>query len=94
MHQVSGNDRNNPHAHIVIHDRDPDTGKTVAQLSNQHSTEYLRRLWAETVNAALESAGQQIRVDHRSYQKQGITKQPNSGIEAQDSNKSKRNWSQ
>jgi hypothetical protein len=28
------------------------------------------------VNAALESAGQQIRVDHRSYREQGIAKQP------------------
>jgi len=76
IHQVSGNDRNNPHAHIVIHDRDLDTGKTVAQLSNKHSTEYLRRLWAEMVNSSLESAGQKLRVDHRSYREQGIAKQP------------------
>lgn len=76
IHQVSGNDRSNPHAHIVIHDRDPSTGKTVAQLSSKHSTEYLRKLWAELSNSALESAGQQVRIDHRSYREQGAEKCP------------------
>ena len=76
IHQVSGNDRNNPHAHIVIHDRDLVTGKTVAQLSNKHSTEYLRRLWEQMSNAALERAGQPIQIDRRSYQAQDIEKQP------------------
>jgi hypothetical protein len=76
IHQVSGNDRNNPHVHIVIHDRDLVTGKTVAQLSNKHSTEYLRRLWEQMSNAALERAGQPMRIDRRSYQAQDIEKQP------------------
>ena len=76
LHQVSGNDRNNPHAHILIHDRDPETGKTVVQLSNKNSTSFLRQLWAKRVNHARERAGQTARVDHRSYQERGIQKHP------------------
>lgn len=36
----------------------------------------LRERWADAVNAALEEADSQARVDHRSYQERGIDKEP------------------
>ena len=56
IHQ-SGSDRNNPHAHIIIHDRSVTTGKRVARLSGKNSTVMLRRQWETHLNAALRAAG-------------------------------------
>lgn len=41
IHQA-GKDAGNPHAHIVIRDRDPDTGKRVALLSEQGACQRVR----------------------------------------------------
>lgn len=71
-----GKDRHNPHVHIVIRDRDIDTGARVAQLSEKGSTERLRRLWEETVNEALAHAGHSTRIDRRSLKAQGIDRMP------------------
>jgi len=58
-----GTDQNNPHAHIVIRDRDPQTGKRVAKLSGKGSSEKLRMLWETKANEALAKAGQKVRID-------------------------------
>ena len=56
IHQT-GADEGNPHAHIIIHDRDLKTGRKVAQLSKKNSTLFLRKLWEEKINAATEKLG-------------------------------------
>jgi len=38
--------------------------------------EHARARWAELTNAALERAGRDVRVDHRSYARQGIDREP------------------
>ena len=65
-----GEDENNPHAHIIIRDRDIKTGRRVAQLSEKGSTNRLRKLWEEMANEALARAGQEARIDCRSLRDQ------------------------
>jgi hypothetical protein len=67
-----GKDAENPHAHLVIRDKDPETGKRVACLSEKGSTERLRELWEITANAHLERAGHTARIDRRTLAAQGI----------------------
>ncbi|MET4802827.1 hypothetical protein ABIA96_005428 [Bradyrhizobium sp. LB11.1] len=71
-----GEDRHNPHVHLVIRDRDPETGKRVCGMSERGSTERLRELWERCANEALESAGRSERIDRRSLAAQGISRQP------------------
>lgn len=67
-----GKDSENPHAHLVIRDKDPETGKRVACLSEKGSTERLRELWEITANAHLQRAGHTARIDRRTLAAQGI----------------------
>lgn len=67
-----GKDAANPHAHIVIRDKDPATRKRVAMLSEKGSTERLRAAWEQAANRALERAGHEARIDRRSLAAQGI----------------------
>lgn len=71
-----GKDANNPHVHLVIRDRDPKTGRRVAQLSEKGSTERLRQLWEEHANRALELAQRPERIDRRTLKAQGIDRKP------------------
>ena len=71
-----GKDANNPHAHIIIRDRDIYTGKRVAQLSEKGSCERLRALWETVANEALSRASQSVRIDRRSLKAQGKTRAP------------------
>jgi hypothetical protein len=71
-----GDDRHNPHVHLVVRDRDPETGKRVCGMSERGSTERLRELWEEHANAALERAGRSERIDRRTLAAQGISRQP------------------
>ena len=66
----------NPHAHIVIRDKDPETGKRVAGLSEKGSTDRLREAWERHANLALERAGQEARIDRRSLKDQGVDREP------------------
>ena len=70
-----GEDVGNPHAHIVIRDRDIETGRRVAQLSENGSCNRLRKLWAQMANAALERAGLTARIDHRKRPAQTAARQ-------------------
>ena len=71
-----GKDAHNPHCHLVIRDRDPDTGKRVIGLSEKGSTSRLREAWQSHANGALEDAGQAARIDHRSLAVQGQGRRP------------------
>lgn len=72
---ATGKDSANPHAHVVVVDRDPKTGKRVIGLSEKGSTDRLRALWEERANVALAAAGIAVRIDRRSLADQGIDRQ-------------------
>lgn len=76
-------DERNRHAHILTTTRtvEPDgLGKKTRELdvktTASHAVEEMRQRWAELANAALETAGQRERIDHRSYERQGLDKEP------------------
>lgn len=69
-------DANNPHCHLVIRDRDPETRKRVIGMSEKGSTERLRQAWEAHANAALAAAEQEARIDRRTLEAQGLTRQP------------------
>ncbi|MGO3933075.1 MobA/MobL family protein [Rhodopseudomonas pseudopalustris] len=69
-------DADNPHAHIIFRDRDPDTDKRVMLTTEKGSTGRLREGWEQEVNIALERAGLDISVDRRSLEEQGIDREP------------------
>jgi hypothetical protein len=69
-------DTDNPHAHILFRDRDPETGKRVMLTTEKGSTQRFRDVWEEEVNHALERAGIEERVDKRSLKDQGIEREP------------------
>jgi hypothetical protein len=80
----------NPHAHIIMRDRDIETGrrflytsagpkersKLLANGGQFWDTSAFRRKWNDVVNTALERAGHDVRVDHRSLKAQGIDRDP------------------
>jgi hypothetical protein len=68
-------DADNPHAHILLRDRDIETGRRVMHLSEKGSTERLRLAWEEHSNDALERAGLDVRVDRRTLAAQGIERE-------------------
>ncbi|MCW2283805.1 hypothetical protein M2323_001763 [Rhodoblastus acidophilus] len=71
----SGDDRNF-HAHIVVRDRDPETGKTVVGLSKADSVERLRLLWEKVANNSMAAVGLAARIDRRRLVDQGLDRQP------------------
>lgn len=75
IHQ-DGTDADNPHAHFVLRDRDMQTGKRVAQLSEKGAADRVRLLWENAVNDALEAAGSVQRVDRRSHAARGLETAP------------------
>ena len=84
---ASGKDAHNPHCHLVIRDRDIETGKRVVKLSDSprdrakaglepKAVEYVRALWETHANRALEAAGHEVRIDRRTLEAQGIDRDP------------------
>jgi hypothetical protein len=71
-----GKDANNPHCHLVIRDRDAESGKRVFGMSEKGSTERLRLMWEEHANAALAEAQKAARIDRRTLAAQGIKREP------------------
>nr|WP_256467210.1 MobA/MobL family protein [Bradyrhizobium sp. 35] len=71
-----GKDARNPHAHLVLRDRDPRTGKRVIGTSEKGSTEQLRESWEKFANQALERAGRSERIDRRTLAEQGVEREP------------------
>jgi MobA/MobL family protein len=74
-------DQRNHHAHLLLTTRKLEaeglTAKT-RELDNQRSgeVEHWRETWAKLANQALERAGSQERIDHRSLAEQGIDREP------------------
>jgi hypothetical protein len=80
----------NPHAHIIFRDRDIETGKRFLHTSagpkeraqfdkkgiQYWTTKDFRGAWEAQMNRALERAGHDIRVDHRSLKEQEIGREP------------------
>ena len=83
LHDKAGTkDAANPHAHVVIRDRDPETGKgRVINTSEKGSTERAREIWERVCNEALRDAGLYARVDRRSLVDQGILHRKPAGHE-------------
>jgi len=73
---AAGSDAANPHAHLIIRDRHPETGKRVAKLSDKGAVERVRRLWEQCCNRALEAAGRAERIDRRSHAARGLRTPP------------------
>lgn len=85
IHQA-GHDEHNPHAHIVLRDRDLETGKRVLRLSDSardrekaglepKAVEWIRERWEHHANAALERAGHEARISRRTLEAQGIERE-------------------
>lgn len=78
----SGEDAQNPHAHIVVRDRDFETGQKIIGLSDskkqwekrgrgqESATHWIRERWEHHANQALERAGHDLRIDRRSLEVQ------------------------
>lgn len=84
---AQGKDAHNPHCHLVIRDRDIETGKRVLCLSDSprdrakaglepKAVEWVRAKWEVMANQALENAGHDVRIDRRSLDAQGIDRTP------------------
>jgi len=69
-------DARNPHAHLLVRDRDFETGKRVIGLSNKDAVHKVRALWAKVCNDALRAQGVPARIDHRSNAARGIDRIP------------------
>lgn len=73
---MKGKDARNPHCHLVLRDRDPETNKRVIGTSEIGSTERLRQQWEDYANRALSRAGHKERIDRRSLEAQGVRREP------------------
>lgn len=76
-------DQRNRHAHILTTTRTVDAnglGKKTRELdvktTASAAVEEMRQIWAELANTALEKAGSKERIDNRSYERQGVDKEP------------------
>ncbi|NJL53125.1 MAG: MobA/MobL family protein [Hydrococcus sp. SU_1_0] len=78
-HDFSGKNKHNPHAHVMLSMR-PLAGEGFGQKNRDWNNKQLlsqwRAKWAEHLNDHLAQGGYDGRVDHRSYQAQGIARQP------------------
>lgn len=93
-----GKDRQNPHCHMVLRDRDTKTGKRCLHMSagkaeraflkekgiDAMTTERMRVLWERASNEHLERAGSKERIDCRTLEAQGLKREPtiHEGVQA------------
>ena len=72
-------DERNHHAHIYLTMRELDeevfSDRKNREWNKKETLEYWREQWEEYANAALEDAGSSERIDHRSYEDQGINRE-------------------
>lgn len=84
---AKGKDAHNPHCHLVIRDRDLETGKRILKLSDSprdrakaglepKAVDWVRETWEDHANRALEQAGHDVRIDRRTLEAQGIDREP------------------
>ncbi len=72
-------DSHNPHAHIMLTMRDVDQdgfGKKRREWNQRQALDRHRQAWEEYANRALERAGFEERIDHRSLKEQGLEREP------------------
>ena len=72
-------DSHNPHAHIMLTMRTVDEngfGKKNREWDKRALMQQHREAWANHANRALERAGYEARIDHRSLKEQGIEREP------------------
>ena len=72
-------DSHNPHAHIMLTMRSVDEegfGKKRREWNKRQAIERHRQAWEEYANRALDRAGFEERIDHRSLESQGIEREP------------------
>lgn len=73
---IHRDDLNNPHAHIMLTTREigPEGfGGKAREWNNRELLGQWREQWAEQVNRVFEHYNRPERIDHRSFEKQGIT---------------------
>ncbi len=76
---IHRNDPNNPHAHVLVTMREvtPEGfGAKNREWNRPEQLEHWREQWADHTNRALERAGREERIDHRSLRAQGIEREP------------------
>lgn len=88
---AKGKDRDNPHCHLLVRDRDVTAGRRVVMFSagkkeiKQRAGKgqpmpttlaQIRALWEKYANQALADAGRAERIDHRSLKAQGQERSP------------------
>lgn len=88
---TKGKDAKNPHCHLLLRDRDPETGRRVMFLSagKKEAAERagkgqsapttlptVRELWERMANDALKASGRTERIDRRSLKAQGQGRRP------------------
>lgn len=66
----------NPHAHMIFIDRDPETGKRIFGTSNQHSTQNLKLVWESEVNTLFNELGSEQRIDFVADQTNVLERDP------------------
>ena len=84
IHKPSRNgDQRNHHAHMLMSVRQITTegfGKKVREMDDKEQgpkeVEHIRSEWAHLANMALERAGKNVQIDHRSFQRQGVDRMP------------------
>jgi ATP-dependent exoDNAse (exonuclease V) alpha subunit len=80
IHNPNGKDgKPNPHAHVMLTTRvltEDGFGKKERGWNRTGLLKNWRQVWAEAANDALERAGHTERIDHRSYEDQGIDREP------------------
>ena len=72
-------DSHNPHAHIMLTMRSVDEdgfGKKRREWNKRQALERQRKAWEEYANRALERAGLETRIDHRTLKEQGLEREP------------------
>ena len=76
FHEINSH---NPHVHIMLTTRRIEAGGFGAKERDLDKKDFLVKLresWSEIANRALERAGQEVRIDHRSLEEQGINRIP------------------
>lgn len=84
IHKPSRNgDQRNHHAHMLMSVRQVTTegfGKKVRVMDDREQgpkeVEHIRSEWAHLANVALERAGKNVQIDHRSFQRLGVDRMP------------------
>lgn len=83
VHDKSGNDIRNPHAHVVLFDEYERSGgrgrpRSVIGMARKHAIENAARDWAQLHNRMMRGwgYGQSSMIDHRSYAARGLERIP------------------